>query len=64
MSDTWVTFTASIDTTSGDIDYSGFARDPEEWFLDAVRINLILNGYDVREGDELLYYVDNLIVHN
>ena len=32
--------------------------------LDAVRINLNINSDDAQEGDEILFYVDNLIIDN
>ena len=64
VADEWVTITGSIDTLSGDVDYSGFVSDPEDWIFDAVRIQTIINGENVGEGEEILFYVDNLTVNN
>lgn len=66
-SDTWTTITATIDATSGNVDYSGFPNDsdnPGSWIFDVVRIQGIINGEGVVEGDDILFYIDNLRVAN
>lgn len=66
--DGWATFTGKIDTTSGDIDYSGFTEDPRgdpgAWIFDAVRVQVIINGDGAAVGDEMTFYIDNLRVAN
>lgn len=62
--DQWMTISGRVDTTSGDIDYSGFANDPEEWIFDAIVIAVVLDGPTAAEGDEILFYVDNVIIGN
>jgi hypothetical protein len=66
IGDEWSTITGKIDTTTGDIDYVSpdLAFPPNDWIFDVVRINLILNGTNAAEGDEILFYVDNLRVAN
>jgi len=67
--DTWYTIQAPIlapnnDPEEGNIDYSGFTNDPQEWIFDVVRIQTIVDGEGVELGAEVLYYVDNLVVTN
>jgi hypothetical protein len=63
--DQWVTLTAAINTDAESrIDYSEFENDPADWIFDAVRIQTIINGTQAVEGDEILFYVDNLVIDN
>lgn len=63
--DEWVTIESTVSTT-GDVDYSGFAdsENPSGWILDLFRIQVIIDGETAAEGDEVLFYVDNLRVAN
>jgi len=58
--DTWVTISADI--TAENVSYSAFTppEDVSQWIFDFVRVQVILE--DGAEGDELLYYVDNVSV--
>ena len=62
IADQWVTITSDVKNSNGEITFSNFIENPEEWQFNAVRVQLIANGAAAAEGDELLYYVDNLVV--
>ena len=57
----WITVSSPIDMPSQSIDYSGFENDPQDWIFDVVRIQLLLVDDDAM-GEEILFYLDNLMV--
>jgi hypothetical protein len=66
VADGWATISTPISTSgsAGNVDYSGFTNDPADWQLDVVRFNLIVNGADAGIGDEVLFYIDNIVISN
>ena len=63
--DEWVTLTAPVSITEGWITYADFENNPKDWIqLDEGRLQMIINGVDAAEGDEILFYIDNLIIDN
>ena len=60
--DQWVTIESDITTQDGFIDYTDFKDNPGDWKFNAVRIQFIVNGASAQLGDELLFYIDNVVV--
>lgn len=66
VADTWthVTGTVKRDSMGGNINYSKFSASPDDWKLDALRIQLVCDEALTMNGDEVLYYLDNILVTN
>lgn len=60
--DQWVHIESPV--TVATVDYTTFTNSPADWILDAVRIQVIHGGDDAAIGDEMLFYIDNLVVTN
>ena len=60
--DTWTTISGTV--TPDDVSYDNFPNDPDDWQVDLVRVQLVIDGESAAEGDELTFYVDNLVVKN
>ena len=61
-SNQWTTVTGKVTAVGGAIDYSEFTRNPEDWVVDAFRLKIIADS--ATEGQEFVYYVDNIKVTN
>ena len=58
----WSTISATIDNSSGNIDYSALQNNPGDWVFDTVRIQLIINGSSATLGSQVAFCLDNLQV--
>ena len=60
--DSWNSIYGRVKVSGGDIYYSSFERDPEDWVMDDIRIQVICEGNGAYDDMELLYYVTNIVV--
>ena len=59
---TWINFSGHIDATSGDITFSSFDRNPDDWFIHSFRIQMMASDFASYDVDHLkfLFYVSNI----
>lgn len=63
--DAWQNISGEVKDSGGDISYSGFENDPDDWLMDYVRVQLMCDEAAGAVDDiELTFYLDNIVVSN